>query len=172
MYIRGLQSQWFIIIFPTFDPLPSLHSHNWSHFRQPTVHTRHCGLPRASLVAAASCDQHMGFHRLSQKIKGNCPSIVEKPLKNNLGIVPGVRIHRNPVWCQHRCVLHQQITSQKLQQWLLQIWTPFQQHSNLAIDPWGRHLAMMDPASEFQCCPGPRAKVSPNSGRLGKLPSP
>jgi len=31
-------------------------------------------------------------------------------------------------------VLHQQITSQKLQQWLLQIWTPFQQHSNLAID--------------------------------------
>lgn len=40
-------------------------SHNWSHFRQPTVHTRHCGLPRASLVAAASCNQHMGFHRLS-----------------------------------------------------------------------------------------------------------
>ena len=89
-----------IIIFPTFDPHPSLHSHNWSHFRQPTVHTRHGGLPRASLVAAASCDQQMGFHRLSPSSR----EMVHLSWKNHWKTIlelSCVRIHRNPEWCQH-----------------------------------------------------------------------
>ena len=78
-------------------------SHNWSHFRQPTVHTRHCGLPRASLVAAASCDQHMGFHRLSPSSR----EIVHLSWKNHwktileLSQVSGyIEIQSG---CQHPC---------------------------------------------------------------------